>query len=136
MKKVITMLAIVIMAATQAKADAFLDDFNLYAETMYSIPAIETVIESVSYRSESVEITTTDEVIIVGHDPMAVISAACCALRTIDNAGSMIDQYGRVLNAFFINQVHKKETRATTESGVLIYFSEHEGTFTIRLVTH
>jgi hypothetical protein len=38
------------------------------------------------------------------------------------------------MNAYFINQAQQTETRATTEAGVLIYFSEDNGIFEIRLV--
>lgn len=135
MKKVITILAVAVMVTSQAKADTFLDDYNSYAKYIYGIPAIETVIENVSYRSDSVEITKENEVIVTGNDPLDVISAACCALRAIDANGSLVDQYGRVMHAYFLNRVREKETRATTESGILVYVSESEGTYTIRLVT-
>ena len=134
MKVVAIILAIIVLSIAPASADSFLEDFNLYAESLYNIPALEPIIVEVSYKSPDVEIMKTDEITIYGQDALSVISAACCALRTIDNASSMIDQYGRIMNAYFMNQTQRTETRATTEAGVLIYFSEDHGIFEIRLV--
>lgn len=134
MKVVFIILAIIVLSIAPASADSFLEDFNLYAESLYNIPTIEPIIVEVSYKSADVEIMKTNEITIYGQDALSVISAACCALRTIDNASSMIDQYGRIMNAYFMNQTQQKETRATTEAGVLIYFSEDNGIFEIRLV--
>ena len=134
MRVIIIILAIIVMSIAPASADSFLDDFNLYAENLYNIPALEPIIVEVSYRSDDVEIMKSDEITIFGENALSVISAACCVLRTIDNASSMIDQYGRIMNAYFMNQTQRTETRATTEAGVLIYFSENNGIFEIRLV--
>jgi hypothetical protein len=134
MKVVIIILAIIVLSIAPASADSFLEDFNLYAESLYNIQTLEPIIVEVSYKSADVEIMKTDEITIYGQDALSVISAACCALRTIDNASSMIDQYGRIMNAYFMNQTQRTETRATTEAGVLIYFSEDNGIFEIRLV--
>lgn len=134
MKKVAVILTAAVLTVTSALADPFLDDFNAYAGSMYHIPALEPVVENISYKSADVEIMNMGEVTIYGENPLSVISAACCALRAIDNTGNMLDQYGRVLHAYFLNRSQGKESRATTETGVLIYFAEENGLFTVRLV--
>lgn len=133
-KKVAVILTAAVLTVTSALADPFLDDFNAYAGSLYHIPALEPVVENISYKSADVEIMNMGEVTIYGENPISVISAACCALRAIDNAGNMLDQYGRVLHAYFLNRSQGKESRATTETGVLIYFAEENGLFTVRLV--
>ena len=132
-KKVAVILTAAVLTVTPALADPFLDDFNSY-RNLYHIPAIEPIVENISYRSTDVEIMNMGNIEIYGENPLPVISAACCALRAIDNAGSQIDQYGRVLHAYFLLQSSGKESRATTETGVLIYFAEENGLFTVRLV--
>lgn len=132
-KKVAVILTAAVLSVSTAMADPFLDDFNTY-RSLYNIPAIEPVVENLSYKSADVEIMNLGEVTICGQDAISVISAACCALRAIDNAGSQIDQYGRVLHAYFLNRSQGKESRATTETGIQIYFAEENGLFTVRLV--
>ena len=133
-KQIAVIMTAAVLSVSPALADPFLDDFNTYAGSLYHIPAIEPVVENLSYKSSDVEIMNLGEVTICGQDALSVISAACCALRAIDNAGSMPDQYGRVLHAYFLNRSQGKESRATTETGVLIYFAEENGLFTVRLV--
>ena len=133
-KKVAVILTAAVLTVTPALADQFLDDFNTYAGSLYHIPAIEPVVENLSYKSADVEIMNLGEVTICGQDPLSVISAACCALRAIDNTGSQIDQYGRVLHAYFLFQSTGKESRATAETGTMIFFSEENGVYTVRLV--
>ena len=132
-KKVAVILTAAVLTVTPALADPFLDDFNTY-RNLYNIPVLEPVVENLSYKSADVEIMNMGNIEIYGENPLSVISAACCALRAIDNAGSQIDQYGRVLHAYFLLQSSGKESRATTETGVLIYFAEENGLFTVRLV--
>ena len=124
--------AVLTVSTYTAQADKFIEDFNSYAEG-YGIPEIKPVVENISYKSSEVEILNIGEVDIYGENPISVISSACCALRAIDN-GSQIDQYGRVLHAFFLNKSSRNEARATTETGVLIFCSEEKGIYTIRLV--
>jgi hypothetical protein len=133
-KKVAIILTAAVLTVTPALADQFLDDFNTYADGLYGIPQITPVVENMTYKSTDVEIMNMGEVTIYGENPLSVISAACCALRAIDNEGSQIDQYGRVLHAYFLNRSQGKESRATTETGVLIYFADENGLFTVRLV--
>ena len=133
-KKVAVILTAAILTVTPALADQFLDDFNAYASGLYGIPKLEPIVENISYKSADVEILNLGEVTIYGQDPLSVISASCCALRAIDNAGSQLDQYGRILHAYFLNRTRGKETRATTETGTMIYFSEENGLYTVRLV--
>ena len=132
-KKVAVILTAAVLSVTPALADPFLDDFNAY-RSLYNIPALEPVVENLSYKSADVEIMNMGEVTIYGENPLSVISASCCALRAIDNIGSQIDQYGRVLHAYFLLQSSGKESRATTETGIMIYFAEENGLFTVRLV--
>ena len=132
-KKVAMILTAAVLTVTHALADPFLDDFNSY-RNLYHIPAIEPIVENISYRSTDVEIMNMGNIEIYGENPLSVISASCCALRAIDNAGSQIDQYGRVLHAYFLLQSSGKESRATTETGILIYFSEENDIYTVRLV--
>ena len=133
-KQIAVIITAAILTATPALADQFLDDFNAYAEGLYGIPLLEPVFENLSYKSADVEIMHLGEISIYGRNPLSVISAACCALRAIDNSGSMLDQYGKVMHVYFLHNVRKTEARATTESGILVYFSEDKGLFTIRLV--
>jgi hypothetical protein len=133
-KKVAIILTAAVLTVTPALADQFLDDFNTYADGLYGIPQITPVVENMTYKSTDVEIMNMGEVTIYGENALSVISAACCALRAIDNEGSQIDQYGRVLHAYFLNRSQGKESRATTETGVLIYFADENGLFTVRLV--
>ena len=136
MKKALSYAFVLILAAAPAFAeDIFLTDFNLYAEPLFGIQPIKAIVSGFSYKSDSVEIMVTgQETTIIGESPLDVISASCCVLRCIDNEGSMIDQYGRVMFAYFLNRTKGIEARATTESGVLIYFSEASGIYTARLV--
>ena len=133
-KKVAVILTAAVLTVTPAMADQFLDDFNTYADGLYGIPQIAPIVENMTYKSTNVEIMNMGEVAIYGENPLSVISAACCALRAIDNQGDMLDQYGRVLHAYFLHNVKHRETRATTETGTLIFFSEENGVFTVRLV--
>ena len=132
-KQIAVILVVSVLSISQAFADPFLDDYNLYAESIFGIPQLETITESISYKSD-VTIMKSEDAIICGNDPLSVISSACCALRVIDNAGSQLDQYGRILHAYFLNRTQGKETRSTTETGTLIFVSEENELFTIRLV--
>lgn len=132
-KQIAAILVASVLSISPALADPFLDDYNLYAESIFGIPQLETITESISYKSD-VTIMKSEDTIICGNDPLSVISSACCALRVIDNAGSQLDQYGKILHAYFLTRVQGKETRSTTETGTLIFVSEENELYTIRLV--
>lgn len=123
-----------------AIADGFQDDFNTYAGAMYGIEGVSVLSESATvcaYASNACEIMTEPgRVTIVGESAEEVIAAACCALRCVDNDGSMIDQYGRTLHAYFLARSADDgaEYRATTESGVAVFVSVASGFITIKLV--
>ena len=136
MKKALALVLILILATVPAFAeDTFLSDFNAYAEGLYGISKITAVQAGKLYKSDVVEmIVTSQGAEIYGENPLDVISAACCVLRVIDNSGNMLDQYGRVMHAYFLNNVRGKETRATTDSGILVFYSENNGICSVRLV--
>ena len=123
-----------------AGADGFQDDFNTYAGSVYGIEEMSVLSESDTvcvYASNACEIMMEPgRVTIIGESAEEVIAAACCALRCIDNEGSMIDQYGRTLHAYFLARSagDDAEYRATTETGVLIFVCISAGFITIRLV--
>lgn len=123
-----------------AIADSFQDAFNTYAGSVYGIEKISVLSESdtvCAYASNACEIMTEPgRVTIIGESAEEVIAAACCALRCVDNEGSMIDQYGRTLHAYFMARSagDGAEYRATTESNVVICLSISSGFVTVRLV--
>ena len=138
MKKLIAVSMIICAIETAAVADSFLDDYNLYAQSLYGLNQIESTYSDQTmsaYRSDHIEIMKEDQsVTIYGSDDHEVITAACCAMRVIDNQGSMIDQYGRILNAYFLCRANGRESRATTESNVLIFIEKENGIMSIRMV--
>ena len=132
MRKIAAIILAILLAAP-AMADSFLDDFNYYASEIYDLNPLDPLVENVAYKSAEVEIMVADGIEIYSEDALSVISAACCVLRVIDNTGSQIDQYGKVLHAYFLHK-SGNESRATTDSGILIFFSEANDIYTIRLV--
>ena len=140
MKRFLCTFLVLFLAPILAGADAFQDDFNTYAADLYGIDTVKILSESetvCAYASASCEIMTEPgQVTIIGESAEEVIAAACCALRCIDNEGSMIDQYGRTLHAYFLARSagDDAEYRATTETGVLICVCISAGFITIRLV--
>ena len=138
MKKIICLI-IYIMIPFSALADQFPDDFNLYAVSMYGISEIKPVFTGSpkTYASNSVEIMDDGNTVTryaENKEVMDLIAAACCALRVIDNQGDMIDQYGRILHAYFLARSGEGEKRATTDSGMMVFVSIGPGMTTIRLV--
>lgn len=131
MKRLIIFIALILFAVP-ALAD-FESDFNSYAP-MYSLDQLKKV-SAFGYKLEKVEIMITDDITLYSSekDIPELLSAACCTLRSIDNEGSMIDQYGRLLHAYFMAR-SGGEKQATTESGVIIYFSITNDLATVRLV--
>ena len=136
MKKALALVLILILATVPAFAeDTFLSDFNAYAEGLYGISKITAVQAGKLYKSDVVEmIVTSQGAEIYGENPLDVISAACCTLRVIDNPSGQIDQYGRIMHAYFLFRSSGKESRSTTESGILVFYSESAGICSVRLV--
>ena len=138
MKKIICLIVCILIPIT-ALADQFLDDFNAYAFSMYGISEIKPVFTGSpkTYASDSIEIMDDGNTVTLyaeNKDVMALIAATCCALRVIDNQGDMIDQYGRILHAYFLARSGEGEKRATTDSGMMVFVSIVPGMTTIRLV--
>lgn len=136
-KAFIILLICVLLHASMAAADAFLDDFNLYAEAVYSINKLETIHEDdtmTAYRAGTVEIMRTDgEISIFGESAEDVITFTCCAIRCMDDTGSLIDQYGRILHSFFLCKAGR-EGRAVTESGITVFTTAENGIYNMKLV--
>ena len=132
MKKLLIITLALIMVTVPALAD-FESDFNSYAP-MYSLDQLIKV-SAFGYKLTNVEIMITDDITLYSSekDIPELLSAACCTLRSIDNEGSMIDQYGKLLHAYFMAR-SGGEKRSTTESGVIIYFSISDDLATVRLV--
>ena len=138
MKKIICLIICILIPIT-AMADQFPDDFNSYAVSMYGISEIKPVFTGSpkTYASDSIEVMDDGNTVTLyaeNKDVMDLIAAACCALRVIDNQGDMIDQYGRILHAYFLARSGEGEKRATTDSGMMVFVSIGPGMTTIRLV--
>lgn len=140
MKKIAAGALILCMlsACALADPDQFVEDFNLFASTMYGLDELEIVYSDetlMACRSGAIEIMITDkDLTVYSDDPMQAVTAACCALRCIDNLASMIDQYGRVLHSYFLCKISGKEGSAVTSGGVSILTTESNGIYSIRLV--
>ena len=136
-KAFFVLLICVLLSVSMAAADAFLDDFNLYAEAVYSIDKLSVVHEDetmAAYRAGTVEIMRTDgEISIFGESAEDVIAFACCAIRCMNDTGSLIDQYGRILHSFFLCKAGR-EGRAVTESGITVFTTAENGIYSIKLV--
>ena len=133
MKKAIIILVLVLFAVP-AIAD-FQTDFDLFA-LIYGFDRLEKVSSS-GYKLTTVEIMVTSEITLYAeeNDIADLFAAACCAMRTIDNQGDMLDQYGRLLHAYFLSRAAGgEEKHATTETGIMIFFSTSSGLITVRLV--
>ena len=138
MKKILCLIVCIMIPIT-ALADQFLDDFNAYAVSVYGISEIKPVFTGSpkTYASDFIEIMDDGNTVTLyaeNKDVMDLIAAACCALRVIDNQGDMIDQYGRILHAYFLARSGEGEKRATTDSGMMVFVSIGLGMTTIRLV--
>ena len=135
MKKIFCLLFCILLPFA-ALADPFLDDFNAYSD-MYHISPISALFTGSpqTYSSDTIEIMNDGTTVtLISQNDLDLISAACYVLRVIDNAGSMIDQYGRILHAYFMAAHGDGEKRATTDSGVLVFVSKDAGYTTIKLV--
>lgn len=138
MKKILCLI-VCILIPSSALADQFLDDFNTYAVSMYGISEIKPVFTGSpkTYASDSIEIMDDGNTVTMmaeNKDVIDLIAAGCCALRVIDNQGNMLDQYGRILHAYFMARAGEGEKRATTDSGMMVFVSIGPGMTTIRLV--
>ena len=135
--KAFIILLICALLFSSAAADPFLDDFNLYAEAFYAIDKLAVIHEDdilAAYRAGTVEIMRTDgEISIFGESAEDVITFTCCAIRCMDDTGSLIDQYGRILHSFFLCKAGR-EGRAVTESGITVFTTAENGIYSIKLV--
>lgn len=132
MKRFVAVFLACLLIVPAACAD-LLTDFNSYRE-MYTLEELEPFSPLV-YRTGGVFISVSDGIEL--RSPVEslpdLLAAACCVLRCVDPTGSMIDQYGRLLHAYFMAR-EGGEKRATTQSGVLIYVSIVSEKVYIRLV--
>lgn len=138
MKKILCLIICILIPIT-ALADQFLDNFNTYAVSMYGISEIKPVFTGSpkTYASDSIEIMDDGNTVTLyaeNKDVMDLIAAACCAMQVIDNQGDILDQYGRILHAYFLARSGEGEKRAATDSGMLVFVSIERGMTTIRLV--
>ena len=138
MKKILCLIVCIMIPIT-ALADQFLDDFNSYAVSMYGISEIKPVFNGFpkTYASDFIEIMDDGNTVTLyaeNKDVIDLIAAGCCAMRAIDNQGNMLDQYGRILHAYFMARSGTGEKRATTDSGMLIFCSIDSGLTIIKLV--
>lgn len=140
MKKALCLALLLCLLAVPALADTFLDDFNFYAEYTFGIATAaldadgyEQLYTAPAYSVLHNAWTGTATVTAQPDHALDAITAACCALRVMDNSGSAVDQYGRVLHAYFMACTRGTECRATTDSGVLVYVTAAP-TVQIRLV--
>lgn len=129
---------LILISASAAEDDPFLSDFNAYAAAVFGISEIIQV-DPDHYTAPDFEIMRdSGTVMIFGliEDSETVLAAACCVLRCFDNMGSMIDQYGRVLHAYFMcrSRDADKEYRATTETGVQIFVQHFSDRLVIRIM--
>lgn len=126
MKRIACALIIVLFTVPACAEDDFIESFNIYAENVFGIPQIQyqgTTAGTDLYLADTFSVYKDSSGIAVsGSDPLAVISASCCALRCIDNPGSSIDQYGRILHAYFLARSRNTGDRytAVTESGASV----------------
>lgn len=144
MKKVCVLAVFLCILAlfSPVQAETFAESFNFYAEHVYGLAQMAadpddlsgSVFTAPTYRLA----VRSGEITIRGSaaDALDVLTAACCALRVVDNAGSSIDQYGRVMHAYFMARSRDPYTeyRATTENGFLVYVKLGGGSITVRLV--
>ena len=118
-------------------ANKFEEDFNDFS-AMYGLEKLYLFMcdnPDKYYYSGDIMITYSDNIIsVTGENALDVITVSCCVLRCIDNLGSMIDQYGRLLHTYFLHTSSNKQATATTESGVRIAFGSADGIYHVGIV--
>ena len=129
---------LILLASASAEDDPFLSDFNAFAASVFGISEIIQV-KPDHYTAPDFEIMRdSGSAMVFGliEDSETVLAAACCVLRCVDNMGSMIDQYGRVMHAYFMCRSRDagKEYRATTETGMQIFVQRFSDRLIIRIV--
>ena len=141
MKKIIILLAVLLLTTESASADKFLDDYNDYAKFVYGIDPVECIESSVassSYKNDKVTIFhyMWNDDRIIGTDDLEVISAACCVFRCVDNSGDRLDQYGRIMHAYFLAKARDDgmQYHAATLSGYTVWVQISNNTLYIKLV--
>ena len=125
MKRVISFIIILVIFTVPAFAeDKFMDDYNFYAENVFHISPIGPVEDAVItvYASDNVELFPMNKSIIIrSATHFDAICSACCVLRSLDNAGNRVDQFGRIMHIYFLAKSAPGEIKiATTESGIQI----------------
>ena len=142
MKRFLCVFLILCMIPVMACANDFQDFFNTCAASMYGIDGITLASDwktFQAYTSTYYDLQAEPDCItLYGTQDHIIdlIGAGCCALRCFDNSGNMLDQYGRLLHAYFLARSagDKTEKRATTDSGILVYVLIEPALVTIRLV--
>lgn len=129
---------LILISSAEAENDPFLSDFNVFAAHVFGISEIIQV-EPDHYTAPDFEIMRDLNMVMVFgliEDSETVLAAACCVLRCVDNMGNMLDQYGRVMHAYFMCRSRDagKEYRATTETGVLIFVQRFSDRLVIRIM--
>ena len=140
MKRLIIFIALILFAVPALADNTFLSYFDEYGQYIYGLqqascddPDDITIFFS---TGETKVIHYPDHDVIAGANHMEVISAACCVFRCIDNGGNMIDQYGRIMHAYFMSKSRAdgKEYHAVTESGIMVYTQIIDDKLTVKLV--
>ena len=127
MKRIVSFILIILLLFSSAcAADKFLDNYNFYAESVYGIQQIRFDKKDSSYTqyvSDTVYVCiwTDGSISVISKNHLDAISAACCVLRCIDNKGNRIDQYGRILHAYYLSMSASGEMKtAVTENKISI----------------
>ena len=133
MKRFLCVLLACLMV-TPAFADQFVDDFNDYTG-LYGIENLTFFMSDdqvTYYTCGKAMVSYSDNMVtIMSEDALDVITVSCCVLRCVDNSGSMIDQYGRLLHAYYLHKTGTEQATATTVSGTHIFFTTIDGLFCV-----
>lgn len=143
MRKLLAAILLIVLCFPPALSeDVFADDFSTYAEYMYGLDEI-TLISSAQETSvyavgeTMIALNTTGgavTAVVTGTSFADVLTAACCVMRCVDNSGSMIDQYGRLMHAYFLARSRDPGMyHATTESSMRIGVSIDSDTLIVSL---
>ena len=140
MKRLIIILALILFTVPTFAENTFLSDFDEYGQYVYGLQPLSCndpdAIPLFFMTGETSVFHYPAEDIISGTNHLEAISAACCVFRCIDNGGDMIDQYGRIMHAYFMSKSRAdgKEYHAATESGIMIYTQIIDDRLTVKLV--